>query len=128
MRTHTSSVAVRARRKRFERSVERAVARLPVHIREHLNNVQIVVEDEPPAGDRDGDDELFGLYEGTPLAERDGSYSMVLPDKITVFRGPLERAFADPAEMEAEIQITVWHELAHHFGFDEDAIDGLGLA
>ena len=104
---------------------------LPASIRERMNNVEIVVEDEPTEEQRWGhedDDELFGLYEGTPLAERDGSYSMVVPDRIVIFRGPLERAFTDPNEIKDEVRITVLHELAHHFGFDEDRIADLGLA
>lgn len=105
---------------------------LPASIRQRLNNVDVVVEDEPTEEQRwghgDEDDELFGLYEGTPLSERDGSYTMVVPDRIVIFRGPLERAFTDPNEMKEEVRITVLHELAHHLGFDEDRIADLGLA
>jgi predicted Zn-dependent protease with MMP-like domain len=97
-----------------------------------VNNVEIVVEDEPTAEQsraHDGDgEELFGLYEGTPLSERGSSYTMVVPDRIVIFRGPLERAFSDPNEIAEEVRITVLHELAHHFGFDEDRIADLGLA
>lgn len=105
---------------------------LPIVIRGRLDNVEIVVEDEPTeeqlcARGEDGD-ELFGLYEGTPLSERGGSYTMVVPDRIVIFRGPLERAFADPDEIREEVRITVLHELAHHLGFDEDRIADLGLA
>jgi predicted Zn-dependent protease with MMP-like domain len=74
------------------------------------------------------DDSLFGLYEGVPLTERSQAYSLVLPDKITIFRGPLERAFRSPAEIAREVRITVAHELGHHFGFDEDRLAELGLA
>ena len=97
-----------------------------------LDNVDVVVEDEPTPeqiGRRDADEEtLFGLYEGVPLTERGSGYSLVLPDKITIFRGPLERAFDSPAEIAREVRITVVHELAHHLGFEEGRLDELGLA
>jgi predicted Zn-dependent protease with MMP-like domain len=94
-----------------------------------LSNVEIVIEDEPTPeqiGSFEDGDELFGLYEGTPLTERGGGYSMALPDKITIFRRPLERACETPEEMANEVRITVIHELAHHFGIDEDRIEELG--
>jgi len=132
MRTRASGLAEKARRARFRKLVEQAVRGLPSTIRSQLDNVEIVVEDEPSPHQielREGDaDELFGLYEGTPLAQRDGSYTMVVPDRIVVFRGPLERAFSDPNEIAEEVRITVLHELAHHFGFDEDQIADLGLS
>ncbi len=96
-----------------------------------LNNVEIVVEDEPTPeqlGDGEDGDELFGLYEGTPLTARGSDYSLVLPDKITIFRRPLERACQTPEEMADEIRVTVIHELAHHFGIEEDRIADLGWA
>jgi predicted Zn-dependent protease with MMP-like domain len=96
-----------------------------------LDNVDIVIEDEPTVeqlGTDDDGSELFGLYEGTPLTARGSDYSMVLPDKITIFRRPIERACATPEEMAEEVQITVVHELAHHFGIEEDRIAELGWA
>ena len=132
MRTRASGLAEKARRARFRRLVEQAVRGLPSSIRAQLNNVEIVVEDEPALHQiearEDDADELFGLYEGTPLSERSSAYTMVLPDRIVIFRGPLERAFDDPNEIAEEVRITVLHELAHHFGFDEDRIADLGLA
>ena len=127
-------VGTRARllRKRlFERMVVRALDGLPADIRAMLDNVEIVVEDEPSADQLDGDDRhdgLLGLYQGVPLTERNSGYSMVLPDKITLFRGPLERACANSAELMEQVRITVIHELAHHIGLDEDRIDELGWA
>jgi predicted Zn-dependent protease with MMP-like domain len=94
-----------------------------------LNNVEIVIEDEPTPeqiGSLEDGEELFGLYEGTPLTERGSGYSMALPDKITIFRKPLERACETPEEMADEVRVTVIHELAHHFGIDEDRIAELG--
>lgn len=96
-----------------------------------LDNVEVVVEDEPsPVQRHELDlrdaDSLFGLYQGIPLTDRGSSYNMVLPDKITIFRGPLERACASAQEVEEEVRVTVIHELAHHVGIDEDRLDELG--
>jgi predicted Zn-dependent protease with MMP-like domain len=132
MRTRSPGLAEKARRARFRKLVEQAVRGLPSTIRARCDNLDIVVEDEPSPHQidwRERDvDELFGLYEGTPLSQRDSSYTMVVPDRIVIFRGPLERAFDDPKEIAEEVRITVLHELAHHFGFDEDRIADLGLA
>ena len=120
-----------ARRRRFERLVERALDGLPPDVAAMLDNVEVVVEDEPtPAQLERGDagETLFGLYEGVPLTERGSGYSLVLPDKVTIFRGPLERACRSPAEIAREVRITVVHELGHHLGFEEERLDDLGLA
>lgn len=128
-----------ARRRRFERLVSRALDDLPPEVAAMLDNVEVVVEDEPtleqigrrgapPVGTDPADDTLFGLYEGVPLTERGSAYSLVLPDKITIFRGPLEREFASPGAIAREVRVTVAHELAHHLGFDEERLDELGLA
>jgi predicted Zn-dependent protease with MMP-like domain len=75
-----------------------------------------------------GDDEtLFGLYEGVPLTRRGSDYHLVPPDRITIFRGPLERAFRSPQAIAREVRITVVHELGHHLGFEEDRLEALGL-
>jgi predicted Zn-dependent protease with MMP-like domain len=107
----------------FEDHVRAAVESLPDELRQAMSNVEIVVEDENP-----DDPDLFGLYLGIPLTERGGeSYAGVLPDKIAVYRIPLEEEFGDdPAVLEDEIRITVVHEIAHHFGIDEDRIAELG--
>jgi predicted Zn-dependent protease with MMP-like domain len=131
MRKTALPQAERARKIRFERLVVRALRRLPSDVRDMLDNVEIVVEDEPTAeqiGSYEDGDELFGLYEGTPLTARGSDYSLVLPDKITIFRRPIERACRTPEEMADEIRITVIHELAHHFGIEEDRIADLGWA
>jgi predicted Zn-dependent protease with MMP-like domain len=107
----------------FEEHVERVLASLPADLRGAMSNVEIVVEDENPE-----DPDLFGLYFGIPLTER-GDYSGVLPDKIAIYRLPLEEEFGDePSVLEDEIRITVLHEIAHHFGIDEDRLDELGWA
>ena len=119
----------RARRRGFERLVAEALAALPDGVLAMLDNVEVVVEDEPTTEQLASDDDtLFGLYQGVPLVDRDGSYSMVLPDKITIFRGPLEREFRNRVELAQQVRITVVHELAHHIGIDEDRLDELGLS
>jgi predicted Zn-dependent protease with MMP-like domain len=106
----------------FEEHVRRALESLPPQIAEALRNVAVVVADEHP-----DDPDLFGLYEGIPLPER-GDWAGTLPDKITIYRLPLEESFPDPRELEEEIRITVLHELAHYFGLDEDRLDELGYS
>ena len=104
----------------FEDHVQAALDELPAHIAAALENVAVVVEDENPE-----EPDLFGLYHGIPLPER-GDVSGQLPDKISIYRIPLEETFPDPDELEDEIRITVLHELAHYFGLDEDRIAELG--
>ena len=132
--------SVRARiaqhhRRRFERLVTSALDDLPPAVAAMLDNVDIVIEDEPTPeqiGQRPGaagdDSTLFGLYEGVPLTQRDQTYSLVLPDKITIFRGPLQRSCQSPAEIAREVRVTVVHELGHHLGVEEDRLAELGLA
>lgn len=104
----------------FEDQVRAALDELPPHIASALENVAVVVEDENPE-----DPDLLGLYHGVPLPER-GDTAGLLPDKISIYRLPLEESFSDPAELREEIRITVLHELAHYFGLDEDQIAALG--
>ncbi|HEV2067965.1 MAG TPA: metallopeptidase family protein, partial [Thermomicrobiales bacterium] len=73
------------------------------------------------------DDDLFGLYQGIPRTERSSAYSMVTPDRITIFAGPLERACSSRLEFEEQIRITVLHEVGHHLGYDEAGLETLGL-
>ena len=104
----------------FEDHVRAALDELPAHIAAALENVAVVVEDENPE-----DPDLFGIYHGIPLPER-GDVSGQLPDKISIYRIPLEESFPDPDDLENEIRITVLHELGHYFGLDEDRIAELG--
>jgi predicted Zn-dependent protease with MMP-like domain len=109
-------------RDEFEEHVRQALESLPPRLRAALQNVEIVVEDE----NRE-DPDLFGLYHGIPLIDRGEGYAGALPDKISVYRLPLEDEFGDdPAVLEEEIRITVLHELAHHFGIDEERLTELG--
>ena len=117
----------RMRERVFYEMVERALDGLTTELAELLDNVAIVVEDWPERSmlaDYE-EDTLYGLYEGVPLSERGEAYYGVLPDRISIFRGPLERDFG-PGELEEQIRITVVHEIAHHFGFDEERIEELG--
>jgi predicted Zn-dependent protease with MMP-like domain len=106
----------------FEDHVRAALDSLPPRIASALENVAVVVEDENPQ-----DPDLFGLYDGTPLPERTSLTAGRLPDRIAIYRLPLEDEFGhDPEALEREIRITVLHELGHYFGIDEDRIAELG--
>lgn len=112
--------------KSFERLVQQALEDLPDEFAARLENVAVVVEDEPDAEDLeemglDPDDaeELFGLYQGVPLIERESSYS-ALPDRIVIYRGPILRACDSPQEVVREVKLTVIHELGHHFGLSDE--------
>src|SRR5215212_6504750 len=113
----------------FYRLVDRALEGLPPELSRLLDNVAIVVDDWPeystPLVSGGPEDTLYGLYEGVPLTERGAGYFGVLPDKVTIFRGPLERDFAKD-ELEEQVRITVVHEIAHYFGFEEERLEELG--
>ena len=104
----------------FDDHVKAALDSLPAGIASALDNIVLLIEDEHP-----DDPDLFGLYEGIPLPER-GDMAGELPDRITIFRIPLEEEFPDPADLEREIRITVLHEIGHYFGLDEDRLTQLG--
>ena len=127
MRERASALNREINRRRFERSVERVVASLSGELRLRLDNLHILVAPEPPEDALiDAEESLFGLYEGTPLTQRTTDYGLTVPDRITIFQGPLERAFPDPEEQLLQIRITVLHEIAHHFGIDESRLAELG--
>jgi predicted Zn-dependent protease with MMP-like domain len=109
-------------RDQFERLVEQALDDVPAELAELVRNVAVVVEDSAPADDPG----LLGLYEGTPLTERDSWYGGVLPDTITIFRLPLLAMCADAEEVRREVAVTVVHEIAHHFGIDDARLHELG--
>jgi predicted Zn-dependent protease with MMP-like domain len=115
----------------FEELVAEALDGLPPDIRQLLDNVAVVIEDEPTDEQlRDNgmtrDETLYGLYEGTPAVVYGADWT-ALPNKISLFRLPLEEDFADPAELADEVRRTVVHELAHHAGIDDRRLRGLGL-
>jgi predicted Zn-dependent protease with MMP-like domain len=102
----------------FEQAVQAAIDTLPPDLNEAISNVAIVVEDEPPPGMP-----LLGLYEGIPLTYRSSGYSGVPPDKITIYRLPLERLYGhDPGLLQAQIRRVVLHEIAHHFGISDERL------
>jgi predicted Zn-dependent protease with MMP-like domain len=105
----------------FDEHVRKALDALPPDLARALENVAVVVRDKHP-----DDPDLFGLYEGVPLPERGERYAGNLPDRIAIYRLPLEESFPDPAELEHEIRVTVLHELAHYFGIDEARLADLG--
>jgi len=107
----------------FERLVAEALDSIPPELGRLMSNVAVLVEEEPPPGE-----DLLGLYEGVPLTERDGWYSGVLPDTITIFRLPILRICDTEADVVDEVRTTVVHEVAHHFGIDDDELDELGWA
>ena len=114
------SMPYHATRKEFERLVAKALASLPVEFQEHLENVVIRIVDEPPGDMAD----TMGYYEGVPLVERSLD-DILMPDCITVFKGPIERVCGSHAEIEAEITVTVLHEIGHAFGLDERQLEQL---
>jgi predicted Zn-dependent protease with MMP-like domain len=107
----------------FESLVAEALDGVPPELTTLMQNVVVLITEEPPAGE---ERDLLGLYEGIPLTERDGYYSGVLPDRITIFRGPTLRYARDWDEAVREVRITVVHEIAHHFGIDDDRLHTLG--
>ncbi|MFC1874328.1 metallopeptidase family protein [Chloroflexota bacterium] len=106
----------------FERLVEKALATIPEEFRSFLENVVLVIEDEPP----DDMPDVIGLYEGVPLVERSMD-DTILPDYITLYKGPIKRACRTRAEMEAEVRVTVLHEIGHFFGLEESQLEQLEL-
>ena len=108
----------------FEGSVSAALDAVPPALMDMLDNVAFFIEDEPPA---DQPEDLLGIYEGVPLTERDWGWGAgALPDRIILFQGPLMRFSEDREHLEEEITITVVHEIAHHFGIDEETLHALG--
>ena len=107
---------------RFEELVSDALDTVPAELANLMDNVVVLVEDEPPADDP----ELLGFYDGTPLTERDTRYAGVVPDRIMIFRNPTLRMCEDEDEVVEEVRITVVHEIAHHFGIEDDRLHDLG--
>ena len=118
----------------FERLAAEALDGLPEELRVHMENVDVVIHEWPndvdlaDAGmDKDERGDLLGLYTGVPLTERNTGYAGYLPDRITLFQGPIQRvAGSDPEAIRDEVRATVVHELAHYFGISEERIEELG--
>jgi len=110
--------------------VAKAVADLPDEFQERLDNIDIVVQDEPTSGQLAStglkrSETLLGLYEGVPLTRRSRSYGMVPPDKITIFQKPIEARYHSETQIQREIQRVVKHEIAHHFGISDARLNQL---
>jgi predicted Zn-dependent protease with MMP-like domain len=116
----------------FENLVVDALATLPRYFQQRLQNVEILIADWPSRYDLDEaglepGDLLLGLYRGIPLTERTSGYNLVVPDTITLYRGAIEMAAGhDPVKLREEVRHTVVHEIAHHFGIDDDRLRQLG--
>ena len=117
----------------FEAAVDDGLDAIPDDLANRMDTVAILIRAEPEPAllaeadyDEDGLPTLLGLYDGVPLTERDENWSMVLPDRILIFKGPLERWCRDRGELVDEIGVTVLHEVAHHFGIDDDRLHELG--
>jgi predicted Zn-dependent protease with MMP-like domain len=114
----------------FAQLVERALAAIPSPFAEVLGEVAVVIEDEPSPDQRrdnglEGDDTLYGLYEGVPRTEWGADFAP-FPNRISLFRLPLEADFPDPRDLEEEVRATVIHEIAHHIGIDDERLTELG--
>jgi predicted Zn-dependent protease with MMP-like domain len=115
-------VAIEMSNEVFDSLVDDALAEVPEDLLSLIDNAVLLIEDEP-----EGDEpELLGLYEGIPLTERDSWYSGVLPDRIFIFRGPTLRMCHSYDDVVDEVATTVVHEIAHHFGIDDDRLHELG--
>ncbi|RAN97242.1 hypothetical protein GAR05_03742 [Micromonospora saelicesensis] len=115
-------VPVEMSRERFEELVGEALDEVPEELLGLMNNVVILVEDDPPPGEVD----LLGLYEGYALTERGWDYAGVLPDRIFIYRRPILRICDNDEDVVDEVAVTVVHEIAHHFGIDDARLHALG--
>ena len=114
------------RTEEFEKIVKEGIRAIPKRFLEKLDNIDIVIEDEPGVYQQRKlkirkNSLILGLYEGVPKTKR-GSYGMVLPDKITIFKKPIEKIAQTEKEIREIVKNTVWHEIAHHFGFSEEGV------
>jgi predicted Zn-dependent protease with MMP-like domain len=115
-------------RSAFEQCVAEALATVPRRFRDAMSNIAIVVEDEPPDDlleemEIEPPDTLFGLYQGTPLTERQWGFGNALPDRILIFQGPHEREAEDDDDLIVSIGETLIHEIGHYFGMSEEEIE-----
>jgi len=116
---------------KFEWLVARAIESLPEEFRERLENIDVVVADEPTRAqlrvlEGKRGETLLGLYEGVPLTRRGRGYGFVTPDKVTIFQKPIEAICKNDNQIIAEVQRVVRHEIAHHFGISDDRLRQLG--
>ena len=121
-----------ARARAFEQLVDRALAAIPEPYRQALGEVAVLIEDEPTPEQLEENelepwDTMYGLYEGVPRTDYGADWA-ASPNRITLFRLPLQEDFPDPRDLEDEVRLTVLHELAHHLGIDDDRLDQLGAS
>lgn len=114
----------------FDKLISEVMDELPQQYIKSMKNVAVVIADEPSEEQRQKlklrcNESLFGLYEGIPLTKRGANYSLVLPDKITIFKIPLLSASRDQAQFRENTKRTLWHEIAHHYGLDHSRIHKL---
>ncbi len=109
----------------FEKLVGEGIDAIGEKFLSRLKNVEVIIEDDPTPQQMEKlklhNTLLFGLYEGVPLTKRQ-SYGQVLPDKITIFKNSIERVYTRPEDIRQAVKNTVWHEIAHHFGMDEEQV------
>ena len=115
-------------REKFTQLVEEALREIPARFRREMRNVAVVVEDEPPPDvlddvEAEPGETLFGLYQGTPLPDRGWGYGNALPDRISIYQGPIEEACEDDDEIRDCIAETIIHEFGHYFGMSEEEIE-----
>lgn len=117
----------------FNQLVEEALGNIPEPFLSRLQNVAVVIEDEPPRemlrslGIPTGET-LFGLYDGIPLTDRGEGYNLVPPDRILIFRRPILAACSSPEEVKEQVRTTVLHEVAHYYGIDDEELEKMGLS
>jgi predicted Zn-dependent protease with MMP-like domain len=121
-----------ARQRAFEQLVDRALAAIPDPYRQALREVAVIVEDEPSETQLrengiEAGGSMYGLYEGVPRTDYGADWA-ASPNRITLFRLPLQEDFPDPRDLEMEVRMTVLHELAHHLGIDDERLDELGAS
>jgi predicted Zn-dependent protease with MMP-like domain len=117
-------------RTKFRELVDEALGGIPARFREAMKNIAIVIEDEPTVEELEEvgiepPDTLLGLYQGTPLTERQWAHGNVLPDKITLFQGPIEDSSEDEDDIVVAIGETLIHEVGHYFGLSEEEIEDI---
>lgn len=114
----------------FEDLINQSMDELPQEYIRNMKNVVVTFDNDPSPEQRQKqqlrhDQTLFGLYEGIPMTKRGAGYNLVLPDKITIFKGPITRASSDMTGLRQQIKHTLWHEIAHHYGLDHDRIHAI---